>query len=472
MEMKVAKYLLLPLLILPFAACEDLVDGINDNPNKVTIDDVDAPLFLTGAQLANASNQLGHIQRIAASWSGQLIGFQSLYKALYEYNLTSAETNDIWEQSYQGVVTQVRHIRNQLPEDRLFQGISKVIEAHSIGTLAAIFGDIPYTEIIDEEIDDPAFDDQIAVFGMLQDLLDEAIDDLNAANSRPIAEDIYYNGDKEKWLEAAWTLKARYFTITKQYDQAFAAAQNGISAAENGMYFKPLDSPNRDDKNLFNTLLSGSRAGDIGNEGTFLLDLLDEGGDVSRNHSKTNEAARYDYLFIDESSDQANQGVAGPLEPMPLVIYAENLLTLAEAGARTEGFATGLQYLNEWRAYLNSGSAFKILDPSAGLEYAPFADADFQPGGIENPDGIDPVRALLREVVEERYVSLFMQFLPFHDARRLRNGDQDIAVDIPFNTPTTSLYPERFIYPQDELNANPNAQEPAEGLYFVLPVNR
>jgi len=471
--MKIFRNILLLILGISFVSCEDIVDGINDNPNNVTIDDVDPVLFLTGAQLAHISNQVGHIERISSMWSGQLVGFQSLYKALFEYNLTSAETNDIWEQTYQGVVTQVRSIRERLPDDPLLNGISKVMEAHAVGTLAAIFGDVPYRDIINEEIDDPAFDGQREVFDALQALLDDAISDLGQARAgRLVAEDIYYGGDRDKWIEASYTLKARYYTLTKQYSEAYAAAQNGISVPENSMQFHPIDDPNRDNKNLFNTLLSGSRAGDIGNEGSFLLDLLDEGGEVSRNHAKTKEAARYDYLLIDESSDRANLGVAGALEPMPLVIYAENLLTLAEMGARTQGFETGLQHLNEWRAYLNSGEAFKILDEKSELLYEPFTAADFQSGGVENPDGIDPDRALLREIAEERYVSFFGQFLPFHDARRLRNGDQDISVDIPLNTPTATLYPERFIYPQDEINANPNAVEPAEGLFFVLPVNR
>ena len=471
--MKIIKSILFLIACASVFSCESLVEGINDNPNKVTIKDVDPVLFLTGAQLANTSNQLGHNMRISSAWSGQLIGYQSLYQQLYRYEITTAESNDIWEQSYPGVLTQVRHIREQLPDDLLLQGICKVMEAHSVGTLAAIFGDIPYSEIINEDIPTPKFDSQVDVFNALQRLLDEAISDLaGAREGRLITQDIYYNGDKNKWLEAAWTLKARYHTLTKEYDQAYAAAQKGISSPENSLLFRPRDTPNREDKNLFNTLLSGIRAGDIGNRGSFLLDLLDEEGAISRNHAKTREQARHSYLLIDEQSASSNEGVAAALEPQPLVSFAENLLTLAEMGARTVSFDEGLKQLNEWRAYLNSGEAFRILNPDDMLRYEAFTAADFQPGGIENPDNTDAASALLREIIEERYVSFFGQFLPFHDARRLRKDDKDIAVPFPKNTPTATQFPERFNYPQDELNTNPNAQEPAEGIYFVVEVNQ
>jgi hypothetical protein len=62
--------------------------------------------------------------------------------------------------------------------------------------------------------------------------------------------------------------------------------------------------------------------------------------------------------------------------------------------------------------------------------------------------------------------------MTFNDLRRLRKSESDISVKIPFNRATATRHPERIIYPQNELNANSNAVEPAEGLYFVLEVNK
>ena len=48
--MKQIKYLILAATVLYSTACQDLVQGINYNPNSVPIDAVSAVGFLTGAQ--------------------------------------------------------------------------------------------------------------------------------------------------------------------------------------------------------------------------------------------------------------------------------------------------------------------------------------------------------------------------------------------------------------------------------------
>ena len=63
---------------LVFTSCE-IPDDLNDNPNEITLSDVDARLFLNGAQLANTLVQCGHLNRISGMYSGQLTGFTSLY---------------------------------------------------------------------------------------------------------------------------------------------------------------------------------------------------------------------------------------------------------------------------------------------------------------------------------------------------------------------------------------------------------
>ncbi|MBK8878264.1 MAG: SusD/RagB family nutrient-binding outer membrane lipoprotein [Haliscomenobacter sp.] len=468
-RLKIAFFILLGMSL---AACESLVEGINDDPNNIPIDAVSAVNFLRAAQIANIQVQLGHEQRITSSWTGQMVGYQNLYKSLYEYNMSSEESNGFWSFGYQGVITQVRHIRKVAETDKLLVGISKVMEAHTIGTMAAAYGDIPYAEAINPEISDPKFDSQRAVFNALQTLLDEAIADLTGATKRALPEDLYYAGDNAKWVEAAYTLKARYFTLTKEYDKALIAAQKGVSKVANSMLFKPLTSSNLNDKNLLFQLFSGSRSGDLGNRTSYLITLINPANANSRNNAKTQENARHAYLLLDERNGGNNKGAANSLEPMPLITYQENQLTLAECAARTQGFDQGLQHLNAYRAALASGTVFKKINAADPLKYDAYVAADFDNGGMENATNLAPLRALLREIVEERYISFFSQWLVFNDARRLRKSDSDIAVKFPLNTPTATKYPERIVYAQNELNANENAKEPAEGIYFVVEVNR
>jgi len=229
-------------------SCESLVEDINDDPNGLVIEEVNADLFLTGAQLANALAQAGHANRMAGMWSGQLIGYASVYGNAFGYNISTAEANSTWNRIYISVIPQVRHIVSISESDPLLKGISKVIEAHAIGTAASLFGDVPYSQVNQEEIDDPVFDGQISVIDAALSLLDSAISDLS------LSQDIYYNGNSAQWQEAAHTLKARYHMYKRDYAAAYAAALNGISSSDNTMSYQPLNSQTGD-QNLFYTIL-------------------------------------------------------------------------------------------------------------------------------------------------------------------------------------------------------------------------
>lgn len=464
-------------LILLFPACEDMVEDINENPNDILVQDVETKLFLTGAMLANVQVQCGHLNRISGMYSGQLIGFSSLYSNIYGFNLSTAESNDEWSYVYVGVITNARHVVSN-STNPLLQGIAKVIEAHAVGTAASLFGDIPYSQVGDPDVSDPVFDAQTDVYSAVIALLEDAITTLGAASSSNLSQDIYFGGDKDKWIQAAHTLKARFYLHKKDYASALSAAQGGISSASGDMQYIPRGASTtaEGDKNLFWTILEGSRAGDIGNSSagseSYLLQLLDATTAVSRNHSKTDETARYDYYKIDSSGGSANAGIVEQFEPQNMVTYFENQLILAECAARSGGVASGLPYLNELRAWLNTGGHVNSSFSNLSYQYDGFVAADFDSGGIENTDNIASDSAFLREVIEERYVSGFGMHIPFNDARRLRKSDQGIAVPFVLVSGPNPPYPERMPYSYNELNSNENSPAEDPGIFVKTAVNQ
>jgi len=473
--LKTMKKILIPLtaIALLTTGC-DVDKSINDNPNDITLADVDPKLFLNGAQLANAIVQVSHLNRICGMYSGQLIGYTSLYSNIYGYALSTVETNGEWNSAYIGVITNARHIQSAAPDDKLLVGISKVLEANAIGTLALLTGDVPYSEVGQSDISDPKFDGQIEVLASLSTLLDGAISDLNGASSRKESFDIYFNGDKDKWIAAAYTLKARYALANKDYAGALAAAGNGISSSAGDMMYIPRGDAaiNSGDKNLFYTIIAGSRAGDLGNAGSFLLDILDSSNAKYRGNAKTNETARHGYYTIDESSASGNTGVIEQFEPQPIATYSENQLIKAEASARS-GFASGLSALNSYRAWLSGGGRLNAtFDDADNYMYDAYVEADFTSGGMENADGVSKDKALLREIIEERYVSGFGSYMPFNDHRRLRGaGESDLVPPFPLNTVGATQHVERMQWSQGELSSNEHA--PADpGLYAKTAVNK
>jgi hypothetical protein len=418
--------------------------------------------------------QNSHVNRITGMFSGQLIGYTSLYSNIYGYSLSTVESNDEWRGCYTGVLTNARHIREAAPDDKLLVGMSKVIEAHAVGTLAILMGDVPYLEVVSETAD-PMFDSQISVLAAMTSLLDGAISDLGSASSRSEDYDIYYNGDRDKWVAAAYTLKARYALVQSDYASALTAANMGISSSAGDMNFIPRGDAavSQGDKNLFNAILSGSRTGDLGNNGSYLLELLNDTTSAYRGNAKTNETARHNYYKIDETSGEGNLGVIERFEPMPMVTYFENQLIIAECEARETSFTEGLNALNDYRAWLASGGRLNdTFNDSASILYEAYDAADFESGGMENSDNVTAERALLREIIEERYVSGFGTYMPFNDHRRLRgDSETDLIVPFPLNTNAASAHVERIPYAQDELTSNSNMTEDP-GLYAKTKVNQ
>jgi hypothetical protein len=409
-------------------------------------------------------------------YSGQLIGFSSLYSNIYGFNLSTAEANSEWNAFYVGVLTNMRHVASTSKNPVLI-GIAQIVEAHAAGTAASLWGDIPYSEAANSEISDPVFDGQISVYDAAINLLDQGITTLQGASNVSIAEDIFFNGDKDKWIAAAYTLKARFHLHKKDYPAAANAAENGIRSASGDMRFYPRESANTSgDKNLFFTILEGSRAGDIGNSNagvdSYLIQMLDSNSQVSRNHAKTNETARLGYYRIDSSGGSVNDGIIAGTEPQNMVTYFENELILAEAKARNSSLEDGLSHLNNVRAWLNGGGHLNPNHIDNTYKYDTYEVTDFTAGGIENQDNVDPKTAFLREVIEERYVSGFGTLMAYNDARRLRKSEE--AISVPFfliNGPNPP-YPERMPYATNELNSNLNSPEEDPGIFTKTAVNQ
>ena len=129
-----------------------------------------------------------------------------------------------------------------------------------------------------------------------------------------------------------------------------------------------------------------------------------------------------------------------------------------------------IPHLNDVRVWLNSGAHLNDNYNTQPFLYLAYEVADFDNGGIENVDGVDPKTAFLREVIEERYVSGFGMYIPFNDDRRLRKSDQNIAVPFFLVNGPNPPYPERFPYSEAEINSNSNAPTDP-GLFAKTPVN-
>src|SRR5690606_34927683 len=113
-------------------------------------------------------------------------------------------------------------------------GIAKTIKAMVLFDLVDTYGDVPYTEAIDENNFNPKVDSGESIYAAALALLNDAAGHFTAI-SAGAPNDYYYDGNYTRWIKLVNTLKLRYFLNTKLVDAAASTA--GISAliAENNL---------------------------------------------------------------------------------------------------------------------------------------------------------------------------------------------------------------------------------------------
>lgn len=469
------RYIYLLAMALMLNSCSEAVEGINEDPNSITQSAYGN--ILTGAEVGNILLQTGESARRSGIFAGQYTGIDRQHLGFSQYNVTTSDFDGLWYDGFvnayrNALVTEQSIIDNEVgPVSR---GITQVLQAHIIGTMASLYGDIPFEEAGFIEIPNPIIEEQEAVYDKIQNLLSEAITNLESNTGRPFGgSEIYFDGSPSKWIESANTLKARYHMHTKAYDQAYQAASNGISSLSNSMYGPHGSAADNSNLNYQFFEIQVRQADLIVSD--FMTSLIHPGSDNPnpsnyRGNSKTDETARFNFYFNSTSIGfQPNtiNGFAAQEAPAPLVTLEENLLILAEAGLRSMNFDTGLAHLNDFRAFMSTGGYLRNID-SSQLQYEPYIEADFEAGGMENPDGIAKEDALLREILEERYVTLFGQIEPFNDVRRTL-GDSEVRVPVDPNV--GNQLPQRFLYPQTEIDRNDNLTTPIPDFFEPTDIN-
>lgn len=437
-------------LLAGLASCTNLVEGINENPNNP----VDAPANKMIASLVIADQFLHEqdIARTAGMWSGYFTGEDRQYLSTQVYDVTAGDFEYGWQGVYADVVEPSRIIQAKAlaNNQKDIVGVAQICEAHAIGTAAALWGDVPYSQAANiADYPEPQYDNQTDVYASVQTLLSEAITNAAGTNNYAASTTV---GD---WGEIAYTLKARYYLHVGNLDEAITAAQSGISTPENT--WMGTHGSAQQAWNTYWYFLAWEREGYMGASEAMLRNILDTASTQYRGNAKTDETARHAFYYSG-TNPNFDDGMFAQTASFPLVTFEENQLILAEALA-TNGAGVDADAL----AALNTVRATNTA--KYGTTYDAYVEADFDAGAIANPNNLSPKEALLAEIHMEKWIALYGQIEGFTDIRRTNN-----AIGVPIND--GSQFPERFIYPQNEINTNKNTPSPLPSLFTPTPVNQ
>lgn len=452
--LKLAVGSLVPVALL--AGCNDWLTGtgLTTNPNR-PVTAGNAQLFV-GVEVTQSVTQTGDLARLYSMWMQSMAGTDRQYVPIGNYILDEDAFSGEWGNTYTGGgLIDERNIQKQslLVGDTTYAGIAKVMEALTIATAADVWGDIPYSQADNDSVNQPALDPQQQVFAAVQAQLDTAVAWIPCGAvtcAGPGPADLFYGGDKGKWLALAHTLKARYFMhVTTMdpsaYASALAEAQQGIADTTGDGDFRSFQSTNPNEWNLWYQFTAVQRSGYIG-AGAFLVDLLAGGPPPVTTPPSDPRIADY-YSKIDSAiapgdtihfyrgapptggggnwSSLANArggGAEGEAFRQPIVTYAENELIIAEAELQAGDNAAAIDAYNAERAEQH-------VPPWAG-------------GAIT-----------LKDIITEKYIADFQEIEVYNDWKRTCLPALQAA--------TSTGIPGRILYPLSaERNANKNVPPP------------
>ncbi len=459
------------------SGCKDDFFDVNTPSNVISEEQVDIKTQLPYVEVKLADMQFG-IAYYAAQYDQQAAS----------YHIGGADIHDrvsmagAWSRYYTKIMNNLRIIEKKAMEqnNKHYLGIAQVIEALATQMATDQWGDIPYSEA-GQGADNlyPHPDSQQDIYAALNTLLDNAIANLQAPGNgaEPGSEDVIYGGDLDKWIRAAYTLKARLaIHMTKR--SGAQAAQDALAALQNGFASNDDDFQVYYDETYrnpwFTSVVAARRTGNLslllsrqlidkmnGNDYPFTNITIDprlphyaDNGGAATYVGAVNGSGGSGPGNVPANADFADDFYFSQSAPIVLMSYQE--AKFIEAEAHLILGQTGPAY----QAYMDgiTASMDKMGIPSADRD-AYLAEASVNLNNTSS--NID-----MEHIMWQKFVALILNPEVWTDMRRY-DFDANIFKNLayPDNRSTdipAGEWPRRAVYPQSEVSRNPNIQQVQE----------
>ena len=221
--------LFLVVCLLSATSCDNELTEINQNPNGVDPSQGN-PSFLLTQVMVNTALDVG-----SKGYSGELSAFVQ-----YTQKDSWGNNNYDWDGSgwntYYGNLRSAKLAlqRSQELGYTLHEAIAQILMAQNFVSLADYYGDVPYTDAVqaDEDVILPTYDSQEAVYkGAIADFVAAAAsisNNMGNLEAFGASQDIFFEGDAEKWMKYANSMALRYYMRLSEKDPSYAQA--GVTA--------------------------------------------------------------------------------------------------------------------------------------------------------------------------------------------------------------------------------------------------
>ncbi|HVN57666.1 MAG TPA: SusD/RagB family nutrient-binding outer membrane lipoprotein [Bacteroidales bacterium] len=432
--MKKLVYILISILVLN-CSCKKWIDpSMNVDPNNPT--DVSMAQLLAPVEANLAFEVGGELARYTCDWMQHITGLQSQAADNDIYTISEADVDGAWSYNlYTPGMIDTKILMDKAAEtgSPYYEGVAKILMAYHLGVATDMWGDVPYSDALKgvTNVLKPKYDTQQEIYASIFTLLDDAISDFGMASSvfSPGDEDLIYGGDLSKWEKTAYALKARYSMHLEKrngstaYSDALAAIANSYT------------SNNDDFKFVFGSALNNSnpiyrseqdRAGYYSACATF-ENMLSSTGDPRQPVYFTGAVGSIPGQ-PNASASSIGPGYASATSPVYLISYAEIKFIEAEA-----------------RYMLNNADPLAVTAYNDGLKASLQREGVFGDGTWFNANLITSGTITLEKIIDQKYLSSFLQIETWTDWRRTGYPVLSLATGA-----VTSQIPRRLPYPQSE----------------------
>jgi len=331
--------------------------------------------------------------------------------------------------------------------------IIELLEVYTYANLVETFGDVPYSEAINDDIFLPVYDDAETIYKDLIDRLTVAIDLFDTSSESFGVADNIYGGDAELWKKFGASLKLRMGVLLSDVDPAFA--QSTVEEA----YISGVFTSNSDNANF--TYFSGSPNFNPIYDNVVLSGRDDfVAGETIVNLMNAFKDPRLPLFFTEVDGGGYLGGTIGanssyssfshlsavfesPTLPGNIFDYAEVQFLLAESAAR--GFNVG----GSAKDYYEAGIEASILDWGGTFEdytnYITQSNVDY-----DSALALSSAATPWKEVIgNQKWIALFNR--GFEAWTSIRLLDYPIMAE---PVDAVSGYPARYTYPVTEQTLN------------------
>ena len=234
MKLRYIKLLLFFTGIVVISSCKKTFD-INNDPDRLPATNSPIPQLLTSAQVnlgfEGGSDLFRYTTVIMQMMSGGASQPNQTYE-YYRYNITGSDENNVWSSIFATTLSDLELILKRAGTSPYYTGIVKILKAYEYSLVVDVWGKVPYTAAQQLTANtQPVYEDDAVIYPKLITLLNDAVNELNAATSdlTPGSNSVMYTGTfatiKTNWIKLANTLRLRLLLHYSKINSAFCVAQ-------------------------------------------------------------------------------------------------------------------------------------------------------------------------------------------------------------------------------------------------------